>query len=250
MNGLLECRGLQKSFGGFVATRGINLAVNHGEFVGVIGANGAGKTTLLNLISGYLTPTAGQVFFQGADVTGVAPRALVKRGIARSFQIPQLFSRSTVRENMMLSLSLLTGSRAAMLTRFDDASLRDAADDILRSYGLSGHADLLISQLPQGIRKLLDIAMATCADPKLVLLDEPTSGVSSEEKNDLMRDLASRFTASKTTVVFIEHDMEVVEKYASRVVALYDGSVISEGAPSTVFADEKVIELITGNRRS
>jgi branched-chain amino acid transport system ATP-binding protein len=248
MSLVLECVGLQKNFGGFRATQGIDLSVSRGEIVGVIGANGAGKTTLLNIVSGYLRPSAGKVRFLGTDVTGMSPRLLVRKGIARSFQIPQLFLRLTARENVMLALALLCEPRSAMLRDFDDALLTKRADNILKSFGLATHADSTVHRLPQGVRKLLDIAMATCSEPTLLLLDEPTSGVSSEEKNDLMKSLAQRFSVAGMTVLFIEHDMEVVREYASRVIALYDGRIISDGTADAVFAAEQVVQLITGHR--
>lgn len=247
MSLVLECRGIQKTFSGFAAAQGIDLAIRSGEMVGVIGANGAGKTTLLNIISGYLRPTAGKVLFRGNDVTGTPPRKLARQGIARSFQVPQLFARSTARQNVMLALSLLCEPQSSLLHPFEDGRVVEAAERLLLSYGLSRHADALVGQLPQGVRKLLDIAMATCANPTLVLLDEPTSGVSSEEKHDLMAGLIRRFRAAPVTVLFIEHDMEIVRQYASRVVALYDGRVISDGSVGDVFMDEQVARLITGD---
>lgn len=249
MSIVLECVGIQKSFGGVMATQGIDLAVSAGEIVGVIGANGAGKTTLLNIVSGHLRPSAGKVLFQGIDVTGMPPRRLVRKGIARSFQIPQLFARSTARANVMLALSLLCEPQSALMRSFEDRRLAANADRVLASHGLGRHADVVVGQLPQGVRKLLDIAMATCAEPSLVLLDEPTSGVSSEEKHGLMRGLAQRFMSARMTVVFIEHDMEIVREYASRVVALYDGRIISDGPAEAVFANEQVVQLITGHSK-
>jgi branched-chain amino acid transport system ATP-binding protein len=247
MTHLLECIGVQKRFGNFVATQGIDLAVPSGEFVGMIGANGAGKTTLLNVVSGYLRPSAGKVIFQGLDVTGIQPRILARRGIARSFQVPQLFAHATACENMMLALALLVEPKASLMRPFADARLSADARRVLASYGIDGYADTVVSKLPQGVRKLIDIAMATCGHPKLVLLDEPTSGVSNEEKHDLMMRLAQRFSAASTTVMFIEHDLEIVRTYASRVVALYDGKIICDGAPEIVFGDESVMRLIAGH---
>jgi branched-chain amino acid transport system ATP-binding protein len=249
MSALYECVGIQKRFGDFVATDGIDLTIRDGEMIGIIGANGAGKTTLINIISGYLRPTAGKLLLRGADITGAPPRALARQGIARSFQIPQLFARSTALENMMLALALLAEPRSTFLRRFDDRALAARARAILASYGIERHADAPVGQVPQGIRKLLDIAMATCAHPALVLLDEPTSGVASEEKHDLMQRLAARFAlpGATTTVVFIEHDMEIIRRYASRVVALYAGRVISDGSPDEAFNDASVRRLIIGN---
>jgi branched-chain amino acid transport system ATP-binding protein len=249
MSALYECVGIQKRFGDFVATDGIDLTIRDREMIGIIGANGAGKTTLINIISGYLRPNAGKLLLRGADITGEPPRALARKGIARSFQIPQLFARSTALENMMLALTLLAAPRSSFLQRFDDPDLATHARGALASYGIERHADAPVSQVPQGVRKLLDIAMATCAHPALVLLDEPTSGVASDEKHDLMQRLAARFAApgTATTVVFIEHDMEIVRRYASRVIALYAGRVIFDGAPEEAFNDADVRRLIIGH---
>ncbi|MEW5422488.1 ABC transporter ATP-binding protein [Amorphus sp. 3PC139-8] len=243
---ILECRGIAKSFDGFAAANAIDLTISEGEVVGIIGSNGAGKTTLLNIVSGHLKPSSGQVLFAGEDVTGVPSRKLARKGIARSFQVPQLFARSTALENMMLAVSLLARPHESILSRFDNDKLAKAAHEALAHYGIDEHTDAVVGELPQGVRKLLDIAMATAAQPRLVLLDEPTSGVSSEEKHDVMQRLADRFATSGTTVVFIEHDMEIVRRYASRVVALTDGTVIADGAPDVVFADETVAEVIVG----
>jgi branched-chain amino acid transport system ATP-binding protein len=246
MTALLACVGIEMRFGGFVAMRSVDFSVARGEIVGIIGANGAGKTTLLNIISGHLRPTAGTIIFQDRDITGTPPRQLAHRGIARSFQVPQLFQRSTVLENMMLALSLLVEPTTSILKRFDDAHVADTARAVLAAYGVERHADLVVSKVPQGIRKLLDIAMATCASPELVLLDEPTSGVSSEEKHQLMQRLMPRFAAASATMVFIEHDMEIVRRYSSRVVALCDGEIIADGPPDAVFGHADVIARIVG----
>jgi branched-chain amino acid transport system ATP-binding protein len=246
VTGLLQCAGVQRRFGDFVATKGLDLTVGHGEIVGIIGANGAGKTTLLNIVSGYLKPSAGRVLFRGEDVTGLPPRTLARRGIARSFQVPQLFGSCTARENMMIALSLLVEPHSSLLRRFAGDALTDRAQRILDAYGIGKHADAIVANIPQGIRKLLDVAMATCASPDLVLLDEPTSGVSADEKNDLVSRLIGRFRGTSTAVIFIEHDMEIVREYASRVVALYDGRIIADGDARDVFADGDVVRFITG----
>jgi branched-chain amino acid transport system ATP-binding protein len=246
VNDLLRCIGVQCKFGDFVATKGIDLAVRKSEVVGIIGANGAGKTTLFNIISGYLKPSAGRVWFRGSDVTGLPPRVLARQGIARSFQVPQLFGSNTVCENMMIALSLLAEPRRSMLQRFAERDLIDQARGILVEYGIAEHADALVVKVPQGVRKLLDIAMATCASPDFVLLDEPTSGVSSEEKDDLVSRLIGRFRELSTTVIFIEHDMQIVRDYASRVIALYEGRIIADGGAAEVFADADVARFITG----
>ncbi|HVX78552.1 MAG TPA: ABC transporter ATP-binding protein [Bradyrhizobium sp.] len=246
MTGLLQCVGVQCRFGDFLAAKGIDLTVRRGEIVGIIGANGAGKTTLFNIISGYLKPTVGRIKFRGNDVTGLPPRLLARQGIARSFQVPQLFGSRSARENMMIALALLAERHSSILRRFSEPRLVDQAQRILSAYGIAEHADAVVANIPQGVRKLLDIAMATCADPDLVLLDEPTSGVSAEEKNELVSFLIERFRKMSTTVIFIEHDMEIVREYASRVIALYEGRIIADGAAADIFADNDVIRFITG----
>jgi branched-chain amino acid transport system ATP-binding protein len=246
MTGLLQCVGVQHRFGDFVAARGLDLTVRQGEIIGIIGANGAGKTTLFNIISGYLKPTAGRILLRGADVTGLPPRILARQGVARSFQVPQLFNSRTARENMMIALSLLVEPRSSILRRFSECRLMDEAHRILDLYGIGGHADALVENIPQGVRKLLDVAMATCAAPDLVLLDEPTSGVSTGEKNDLVARLIGRFRETAAAVIFIEHDMDIVREYASRVIALYEGRIIADGGAADVFADGDVIQFITG----
>jgi len=243
---LLQCRDVSKSFNGLSAAAGISLSVGAGEIVGIIGANGAGKTTLLNMISGYIRPTSGSILFNGEDVTGIEPRVLTQRGIARSFQVPQLFLNATVRENMMLALSLLVQPRSKLLRDFGDQGLVEDVDRMLQHYDIQRHAHTVVRSVPQGVRKLLDIGMAICGQPSLVLLDEPTSGVSSDEKHELMRRLMGRLRADATTTIFIEHDMEVVREYASRVVALYDGQVLADGQPGDVFSKEEVLRLIVG----
>ncbi len=249
MTDLLQCIGVQRRFGDFVAAEGIDLTVRDGEIVGIIGANGAGKTTLLNIVSGYLKPTAGRVMFRGVDVTGLPPRILARQGIARSFQVPQLFGSCTARENIMIALSLLSEPRSSMLRRFSERALMDDAQRILDAHGIGERADTVVANIPQGVRKLLDIAMATCADPDLVLLDEPTSGVSSDEKNDLVSRLIGRFRGMSTAVIFIEHDMDIVREYASRVIALYEGRIIADGDAVEVFSHDDVVRFITGSAR-
>lgn len=147
---------------------------------------------------------------------------------------------------MMIALSLLAEPRRSLLRRFSDRSLAERARRILNEYGIAGHADAVVAKVPQGVRKLLDIAMATCAGPDLVLLDEPTSGVSAEEKDALVSHLIGRFRERSTTVIFIEHDMQIVREYASRVIALYEGRIIADGGAADVFADADVVRFITG----
>jgi branched-chain amino acid transport system ATP-binding protein len=146
----------------------------------------------------------------------------------------------------MIALSLLVEPHSSLLRRFSERRLMDRAQQILDEYGIGEHADSVVANIPQGVRKLLDIAMATCASPELVLLDEPTSGVSADEKSDLISRLIERFRKTSAAVIFIEHDMDIVIEYASRVVALYDGRIIADGDVADVFADDDVVRFITG----
>jgi branched-chain amino acid transport system ATP-binding protein len=245
---ILDCVGIGKSFDGLQAAKGIDLSVDKSEMLGVIGANGAGKTTLLNIVSGYLKPSTGRVCLRGEDVTGLAPRQIKHKGVGRSFQIPQIFDRSTMLENVMLALSLACDRSWTRLRPFDNEMRAKEAYEILDALGIAQFAETTAGALPHGVRKLLDIALALTAKPDLVLLDEPTSGVSTEEKNAVMTTLWDGFARNQTTVVFIEHDMELVGRYATRVVALHEGEVIASGSPDKVLLDAQVVRVIRGSR--
>lgn len=246
MTSVLKCVGVSKSFDGVAAASGIDLNVKRGDVLGIIGANGAGKTTLINMISGYLKPSAGSIHLKGEDVTGMAPRSICKKGVGRSFQIPQLFDSKTVQENVLFALG---AAHDDIWQRFSTPARHcNQARSILNEFGIDSYRDTLVSSTPQGVRKLLDIALALCAEPSLVLLDEPTSGVSSEEKIVLMETLWRSFSGTGVTVVFIEHDMELVRQYAGTVAALYAGEVIAHDKPDAVFNNSEVHQKICGTR--
>jgi branched-chain amino acid transport system ATP-binding protein len=242
---LLKAENLEISFHGVKAADGVNLEINEGEFLAIIGPNGSGKTTLLNLCTGYLKPTAGEVYLDGKPITRLAPRAIAKRGIARAFQIPQLFADHTVIENVMLSIAARLNFWQ-MLTPLDRPRYRDEAMELLQMFNLEGHADDIASTLPEGRRKLLDIAVALALKPRLVLLDEPTSGVSAIERFDLMETLMSALKQASVTALFVEHDMDVVKRYAERVLVWNRGHVMTQGRPEEVLQDERVIESVVG----
>jgi branched-chain amino acid transport system ATP-binding protein len=246
MNAILEVVGLAKSFGAVTAASNINVNVHEGEIVGVIGANGAGKTTFINMVTGYLKPSAGTIRFRDRDITGLPPREVVRAGVCRSFQVSQLFRELTVLDNMLIAFGMLRSQRLSWLTPLATPERERDARALLAQYTIENHAASLIATLPQGVRKLLDIAMATASNPRVLLLDEPTSGISLEEKFGLMDVIMGALKARGTTILFVEHDMEIVQRFADRVLAFYDGTVIADGSPAQALGDERVREFITG----
>jgi branched-chain amino acid transport system ATP-binding protein len=246
MNAILEVVGLAKSFGAVTAASNINVNVHEGEIVGVIGANGAGKTTFINMVTGYLKPSTGTIRFRGRDITGLPPRQVVRAGVCRSFQVSQLFRELTVLDNMLIAFGMLRAERLSWLTPLATPERERDARAVLARYTIENHAASLIATLPQGVRKLLDIAMATVSSPALLLLDEPTSGVAVEEKFPLMDTVMAQVAAAKAAALFVEHDMEIVERYASRVIAFYDGRILADGRVAQVLADPEVRKYVIG----
>lgn len=245
---LLETRGLGKRFGAVVAAEDVNVSVTAGEIVGVIGANGAGKTTFCNMVTGYLTPDLGQILFRGKDITGCTVGQATEAGIHRSFQIPQLFPGLTVYENLLLAVGVFGHRRPPWWQPLVRPEVENEATAIMERYRIAESATTRVDRLPQGVRKLLDIAMAMVGQPAMVLLDEPTSGISTKEKFDVMGNVIDALRKSAATVLFVEHDMEVVGRYADRVIAFREGSVLADGTPDVVLEDPAVIEHVVGRR--
>ncbi|MBL8671567.1 MAG: ABC transporter ATP-binding protein [Alphaproteobacteria bacterium] len=243
---ILSAREVNKTFGAVVAARDINVDVAEGEVVGVIGANGAGKTTFVNMVTGYLKPSAGRIQFEGADITALPPRAIIRRGIGRSFQIPQVWGSMTVAENVEVTLGIAAPGPLPFWRKLDRPEMRARADAVLARFGIAEHAEVEARLLSQGVRKLLDVALATVRQPRLLLLDEPTSGISADEKFGVMETLMNALKDQQVTVLFVEHDMQIVERYATRVLAFYDGTIIADGAPSKVLADADVRRHVIG----
>lgn len=246
-NTVLKVSDLNKSFSGITAAQNLNVSVNSGEIVGIIGANGAGKTVFVNMITGYLKPTSGTIEFLGSDITGIEPRDATHIGLCRSFQISQVFMSMTVKENLMIAMSLSKKTGAQLLRPIQDETISDECDKILDLYKIKDQMDLTVSTLSQGIRKLLDIAMAVVGNPKVILLDEPTSGVSVEEKFGIMDIVIAALKQTGTSVLFVEHDMEIVERYVDRVIAFYQGEIICDAPPKEALSDKKVIEYVLGH---
>lgn len=245
---LLSAKGLRLAFGGVKAADGIDLDVANGEFLAIIGPNGAGKTTFINMTTGYLRPQAGTITYDGQEITGMAPRRIVARGIARSFQLPQLFTEHTVLENAALAIAAREGAWSPFRPLLRPA-WRAEAQDLLERFGLSAIAGARADALNEGARKLADIAMAVALKPRLLLMDEPTSGVAANEKMQVVETLARVLREAKVTAVFVEHDMDVVERFADRVAVWSQGKIAALGPPAAVLADPQVQRDVIGIER-
>jgi len=242
---LLQAEGLEKRFGAVVAATELSVAIARGERVSLIGSNGAGKTTFVNMITGYLKPDAGRILFDGQDITALHPRSVTRLGVARSFQIPQLCADLTVLDNMLVA-NACHDQRLSFWQRAHRPQAIERAEALLERFRLAEHRRRRVAELPGGVRKLLDIAMALSGAPKLLLLDEPTSGVSAEEKFPMMESVLAALGGDALTVLFVEHDMDIVERYASRVVAFYSGRIIADAAPAQALASDDVRRYVTG----
>jgi len=246
MTALLQTIDLQKAFGAVIAASDISVAVEHGQKLGLIGNNGAGKTTFINIVTGHLKPDAGRVMLDGKDITGLAPRQVRRNGVSRSFQIPQLFTSLTLNQNLLLALAVLRGEGiSSWRPARSDAGMVEL-DDLLDRFRLRAYREHTVAVLPGGVRKLVDVAMAVTQQPKLLLLDEPTSGVAAEEKFPLMDVIMHAIERTETTVLFVEHDMDIVSRYADRVLAFYAGRIIADGKPGAVLSNEEVQRYVTG----
>jgi branched-chain amino acid transport system ATP-binding protein len=244
---LLELDGLTRRFGGIVAVDGVTMQVAAGEVRAVIGPNGAGKSTLFNLITGTIKPTAGAVRFDEETLTGLSAYSVCQRGISRTFQITALFPQMTARENVRLSAQARHarrwqpyGGRAV----FADAEAR--ADTALQRLGLTHVADRPAGLLSHGDQRLLEVAMALAQQPRLLLLDEPTQGLSVEETEQAVETLSALLADGSMTVLLVEHDMEVVFRLAHMITVLHRGAVIADGSPHEVRANEEVQRAYLG----
>lgn len=247
MTAILETRNLERTFGAVIAAKDVNVTINAGEVLGVIGANGAGKTTFVNMVTGYLKPSSGEILYRGQSITGLPTREITRLGICRSFQIPQLFPELPAIDNMLIALTVAKQTRPALFRAAIDDELEEEAFSLLARFGVESYAEQEITTLPQGVRKLVDIAMATVSDPDLLFLDEPTSGVSADEKMELMGVLIDALRSTETAVLFIEHDMEIVEAFSPRCIAFYEGTILADGPTMEVLEDPKVREFVIGS---
>jgi branched-chain amino acid transport system ATP-binding protein len=248
---ILRAEGLTKYYGEFRALHDVSLGVSAGEFVSIIGPNGAGKSTLINLLTGLARPSAGSVRFKDRDITGIGPVRLAKLGMARSFQLVQIFPDLTVLETLQAAViaRLGRGRRLfASLTR--DREIQDGAVEVAELFGLGDKRHAPARALPQGDKKLLDVASAFALRPEIILLDEPTSGVSTADKTKIMEILVrAAKTIGLQAIIQVEHDMDIVFGYSDRIIALHQGAVLADATPKDVQADQRLVDMVVGRRR-
>jgi branched-chain amino acid transport system ATP-binding protein len=242
----LQTIGLRKSFAMVRAADGLDIKVPRGQIVGIVGPNGSGKTTLLNLVTGYVAPDAGHIRYRGREITGLHPRDITRLGIARSFQVPQLHLSLTVLDSMLLALAVRERREGDAWGRLARGAAADEARALLTQFGFAANTSARAATLPEGGRKLLDVALSFALRPTLFLLDEPTSGVSAADKFGVMDTLLSVIRAGGVTTVFVEHDMDVVQRYADRVLVFNEGKVIADDPPDQLFLDPAIRRHVLG----
>jgi branched-chain amino acid transport system ATP-binding protein len=240
---VLETRDIWKRFGGIIALRNINIKVFKKELLGIIGPNGSGKTTLFNIITGFLKPDKGRIILSGEDVTGFPPHEMVKRGVVRTFQLVKPFMGMNVLDNIRVALYM----RHGLMSRVSEREIIGEAREILKMIGLSHREDVSADSLSHGEKKKLEIGRALALKPKILLLDEPTGGLTTAEIDDIIR-LIKNIHENGTTVVVVEHNMRVIMNLSERLIALNSGVVIAEGDPKDVVSNPEVVKAYLGER--
>ena len=249
---LLTATHLRKLYGSFCALDDVSLAVDAGEFVSIIGPNGAGKTTLVNVLTGLLPPTAGTVRFKGEDVAGMGPVRLARVGLARSFQLVNVFPGLTVAETLAVAVVSRLGRGTRLFAALDrDADVHHGVGEVAELFGFADKLTRPARALPQGDKKLLDVASAFALRPEVILLDEPTSGVSTRDKTaimDVLVEAAERVGIK--AIIQVEHDMDIVFGYSDRIIALHQGRVLADSTPDVIRADAEVVATVIGKPRA
>jgi branched-chain amino acid transport system ATP-binding protein len=237
----LTVEGVAKSFGNLVAVREVSLSVDRGELRAIIGPNGAGKTTFFNLISGFFPPSAGRIVFDGEDVTRLPAHRRVGLGMARTFQVTEVFPELSVLENVLIAVEVAAGYRLSpWLGRGAQRALRGRVEEVLALAGLGQKADRLVGELSHGDQRAAEIAMALALRPRLLLLDEPTAGMGDQETYEITRLIRRLHQDEQLTIVLIEHDMRVIFHLADRISVLDQGRLLAEGTPAEIAANEAV----------
>lgn len=245
MKPVLQASGLVKSFGGFTAVSDVSFSVNRGEALAIIGPNGAGKSTLFDLLTGRKTPDKGDVMLFGESVSGLPPWQRVKLGLGRSFQVSSVFPTFSAKENVQIGLMLASGRSWNLFQRATQIQ-NEEADELLEMVGLTNKKHILASDLSYGDQRTLELAVALSTRPKLLLLDEPTAGMGREESNECLSMIRKIAAKENLPIVFVEHDMNVVFSFATRVIVLVAGKVLVDAAPEIVRKDERVKEAYFG----
>jgi branched-chain amino acid transport system ATP-binding protein len=245
---LLEISALSRRFGSLAAVNEVSFAVAEGELRAVIGPNGAGKTTFFNLISGLFPPSGGSIRFDGRDITRVAAHKRVALGIGRTFQVTEIFPELSVRENLLIAVESAAGFRLRpWLSHADRQKISERVDELLEAGGLAGKAGRLAGELSHGDQRATEIMMALGLKPRLLLLDEPTAGMGDQETHDVVRLIRRLHAAGGLTIVLIEHDMRVVFHLAGHITVLEEGTVLAEGTPDEIAANEHVQSAYLGS---
>ena len=248
---ILQVQNVSKHFGKLVAVNGVTLTVEPGELRAVIGPNGAGKTTFFNLISGFFPPTSGRIVFQGQDITGMPEHKRVRQGMARTFQVTEIFPELTVRENIRVAVEVADGRRVSpWLSRANRTRLEARIVELMEMGGIAPMADRLVGELSHGDQRATEIMMSLALNPKLLLLDEPTAGMGDQETYHVTKLIRRLHKDQKLTIILIEHDMRVIFHLADRIMVLAEGAPLAEGTPDEIAANERVQAAYLGKEHA
>lgn len=243
---MLQMINVTKAFGGIVATNDFSAEFAPGSLSAIIGPNGAGKTTLFNLITGKLKPDSGRIVFDGQDIAGLPARQIVQRGIGRAFQVATIFPTLTVEQSLEAAVLAHRGQMSNLWKPFSQPASRERAQELMEMLGMASRARTVASHLSHGDQKLLDIGLALALRPRLLLLDEPTAGMGPEERHQMIERVHYLWQRENITIIFIEHDMDIVFAHAQNIRVLYYGALLAEGTPNEIRNNQKVIDAYLG----